>query len=145
MASFASSVKDSIKIHMEDINKRLTEFTADTLRDVVEMSPSEPIGSKYAIGLLKNQWYIAFNSRSHQYSEVADQAGTQSLAEVQKVIGSKVFLNKDGFVTFTNKSPYGVFAEKLGWYPNPDHPHWKGTPPYAMMDRAVTNAQGRSL
>lgn len=137
MGSFADSIKANIKEVKQEVNDKILGLATYGFTEVVEMSPSEPIGSEYAIGLLKNQWYLSFNSLSSNLSSSTSQSGANSLLEIQKLTGAKTFLGKDGYVSFTNNVPHGERAEFIGWYPTETNPDWKGTPPYGMVARAM--------
>jgi len=136
MGSFADSVKQNIQSMHEDVNTAVTNFIAETFRDVVKLSPSEWQNSPHATGWLSNQWYPSVTSPSNSINESRDIYGFNSLDRIEGFRDTKYFFKKDNTVFLTNNVPYAYQAEALGW---------KRAAPYAMVATAIDNAKGRSI
>lgn len=134
MGSFADSVKNNIQLLQEEVNTKITNFAADTFKDVVRLSPSEWKSSPYATGLLANQWYPSAKEPSSTLTSDKDLLGFNSLDRIEGIRDTKYFLKKDGVLFLTNNVPYAYQAEAIGW---------KYAEKYAMVATAIDNAKAR--
>ncbi len=134
--AFFASVESNISALLNDVNQKCYGIAKMCFNYTVEYSPAKP-GSKYAMGLLKNQWYTTDGpTLSSSLSGALSQTGVDSLARISSLHGSQ-FFGKDGTVTLSNNVPHGYRAEKLGW-PKEENAVWTGTVgPYAMVAKAV--------
>lgn len=144
MAAFADSIKANIKQLEQEINDKIISIASYGFREIVNESPSESIGSEYAQGWLKNQWYVSFDSPSSNMTTKTDQSGANSIAQINSLSTSTKFFKKDGSLFFTNNVPHGYRTEVLGWYPDAQHPMWQGTAPYAMMAKGLVRMKAKT-
>jgi hypothetical protein len=134
MGSFADSIKANIKEIQQEVNTKILAEASRTFTDVTTGTPSSWQQSKWAEGLLVNQWYTAQNSLSSEQNGSKDLHGTASLNRANAILSWKTFLGKDGYVSFTNNVSYAYQAEALGW---------KYTDKYAMVEKAMIDAKTR--
>jgi hypothetical protein len=135
MGSFADSIKANIKELQQEVNDKITNEAVKTFRDVVSYSPSQDFnGSVWATGWVINQWYPSVGSPSSSLTDSRDQAGMNSGDRIAQLVGSKNFLKGDNSLWLTNNVPYVYQVEALGWV---------RTKPYAMVDKALTDAKTR--
>lgn len=135
MGSFADSIKANIKALQQEVNDTITNEAVKTFRSVVSYSPSKDFnGSEWATGWVINQWYPSVGSPSSELNENRDQAGFNSGDRISQLAGSNNFIKKDNSLWLTNSVPYVYQVEALGW---------PQTEPYAMVDKALTDAKTR--
>lgn len=115
MGKFADSVRANAQKSLARVNVKCYEIARELFSEVVYRSPSKMIGSKYAHGHLKNQWWPQ-NGATYNTSltPATDQSGSGSINRISMLMGFE-FLGKDGVVTLTNSLPYAVQAERIGW------------------------------
>lgn len=124
---------DDVRASLIRINARQSEKLQQDIQDlfvkVVDYSPSQLIGSKFAHGVLKNQWYPQINGVSSVSGQDADQNGSASL---QRIVSTCAEIPKNGdfSISLANNLPYSYRAEALGW---------GFTPAYGMISRAVVD------
>ena len=135
MGSFADSIKANVKEVKQDINKQILYQASEMFKDVTIGTPSAWQSSKYATGLLINQWYTAQNSLSSEETDSKDLHGVASLNRANNILTWKTFLGKDGYVSFTNNVSYAYQAEVQGW---------NQTAPYRMVELALIDAENRT-
>lgn len=134
MGAFAKSVLQNTKQVQQELNDNIIQFAQEAFVSVVEKSPSKLIGSNYAEGELKNQWYPAANALSSSLTSAKSQVGADSLSRISSMDSWKTFLGKDGYVSLTNNISYAYQAEALGW---------GYTTPYGMVERAYIEAKAK--
>ncbi len=124
---------------MQEVNTNCYSIARECFALVVHYTPSEFIGSKWAVGHLKNQWYpaegIVFSTA---LTNKTGQRGEGSLLRISALDGAQ-FLWSDGRVTLANNVRYAYRAEMLGWPRNVPNTRWTGTVgPYRMVEKAIT-------
>lgn len=132
--SFAKSVAENVRLVQEELDKNVTNFVAETFKDVVKLSPSEWKNSPYATGWLVNQWYPSTGVPSSSLTQSKDIYGMNSLDRINTFAESKPFLRKDNTVFLTNSVPYAYQAEAIGW---------KYADKYAMIAQSVDKAKAK--
>lgn len=132
--SFAKSVAENVKLVQEELNKNVSNFVAETFRDVVKLSPSEWKNSPYTTGWLVNQWYPSVGTPSASLTQSKDVYGMNSLDRINTFVESKPFFKKDSTVYLTNSVPYAYQAEAIGW---------KYADKYAMVAQSLDRAKAK--
>lgn len=140
MGSFADSVRNNSKRIMSSVDSKCYEIAKECFKLTVSYSPSESVGSKWAVGYLKNQWYVYDGkSFSSGINSVASQSGDDSLRRISQLSGNQFYM-KDGAVTLSNNVPHAYRVEVLGW----PTPKWTGTVmPYRMVARAIAETSAK--
>ena len=156
MGSFADSIKANIKEVKQEVNDKIVKVFKDVAYNTVYLTPSpswnlSPRGisgniAYYSDGLLANQWYPAENKTSEEFTRSESDHGGDSYSRLAAMNNVKTFLGKDGFLSFTNNTPYAYRVEVLG-YPKgaaqntagfPTWNSWTGdVKPYAMVDQSL--------
>lgn len=139
MGKFANSLRANSHKLMQEVNHNCYAIAKECFVRAIHYTPSKFLGSQWAIGYLKNQWYVSnglvFDT---SLSSSADHRGSGSLLRVAKLGGAQ-FLWGDGAVTMTNNVKYAYRAEMLGWPAGVLGTRWTGTVgPYRMVYKAIT-------
>jgi hypothetical protein len=129
---FADSIRANVKKRELQIEQAVEKRAQKLFKAIVSLSPTDP-GAPYSKGEFINNWIVGFNSISNAQRGSYNYDGIESLNDIAKIRGSKVFFRRDGKVTLTNNTPYGFRVEYKGW----PQPEWSGRQgPYAPIAKA---------
>ncbi len=138
MGVWSDDLQRKLKAKQMEVNNKCYAIAKELFNLVIDKSPSKEINSKWAKGVLKNNWLVNEGSAFKDgYPRAGDQSGSGAKQEVASLSGL-AFYGKNGTITFSNNLPYAYRAEKLGW-PVEDNPLWKNNiGPYAMVSTSLT-------
>lgn len=146
---FASGLNKNIDKVLNQVNDSILNTAVDFGGGLMKYSP--PSGDAifmgaYSTGLFINSWYVAENEFDETVGTSPDESGSASKARIEALKTSKMFVGKDGYISFTNNLPYAYRVSKLGWPQGRDEQSgwvWTGSVgPYAIIENATTYVMG---
>lgn len=146
---FADGLKKNIAKVQDQVNDRIIQTAVNFGNKLLEYSPlgadAQYMGA-YAKGLFINSWYVAENEFDETVGNSPDESGGASKARISSLKTSKMFVGKDGYISFTNNLKYSKYVEYLGWEAGVDPISgwtWTGSVgPYAPIRNSITYMQG---
>ena len=146
---FADNLKKNIQSVQHQVNNSIVETAQQFGNKLLDYSP---LGADalymgaYAKGLFINSWYVGENNFDPTVGTSPDPSGSASKSRISGLKGSQVFLNKDGYISFSNNLSYAYRVEVLGWPSGTDSVSgwsWTGSVgPYAPVRNSITYMQG---
>lgn len=135
--SFSDKIRKIANKQLKEVDQSVCKIARDFCRSVVELTPvglSEyPGGLINVPGELVNNWQPAVNSINTSLQQRPGPSKTGAHKRIDTIIVNGTF-KQDGYISFTNATPYVNLAEKIGW----PEPRWSGkTGPYAMVSRSI--------
>lgn len=135
--SFADKLRKIANKQLKEVDQNVCKIARDFCHSVVELTPvglSEyPGGLINVPGELVNNWQPAVNSINTSLQQRPGPSKTGAHKRIDTIIVNGTF-KQDGYISFTNATPYVNLAEKIGW----PEPRWSGkTGPYAMVSRSI--------
>lgn len=127
---FADDVLKIVAKQKQEINNAIEIIATDLFTSIVKLSPSKAIGSRFSTGLFINNWKASANSIDTGITSAKNAYGVTSLGTLEGVLQQNVWLEKDGYISFTNSLDYANIVEKIGW---------RITGPYAMVAISIKN------
>lgn len=113
------SFADDIRAFAEKAIKATSDNTNKIVEDLfvlnVSLSPTPSGKGGFSLGTIKNNWYASKDSPNTAYSGSVDASGSSSIASINALIASNVFLGHDSVVYLTNSTPWSYRADKIGW------------------------------
>lgn len=133
--SFGKSIGAAVGRRKQEVNKAIIGMATELFTAVVNFSPVQP-AAKYAKGQFINNWRIGINGTDNTTITAKSMLGANSRAGIVMMSKSLAFLNRDGYVTFSNNTHYAALVEYKGW-PQSINPRWiNNVGPYAPVRNA---------
>ena len=135
--SFSDKLRKIANKQLKEVDQSVCKIARDFCHSVVALTPvglSEyPGGLINVPGELVNNWQPAVNSINTSLQQRPGPSQTGAHKRIDTIIVNGTF-KQDGYISFTNATPYVNLAEKIGW----PEPRWSGkTGPYAMVSRSI--------
>ena len=139
--SFSQQLRKIAKKQMSEVDGNICNIARDLFHSIADLTPvgkTEYVTAGGKVwhnipGELVNNWQPAVNYIKTKLQAVPGpkREGIHKRIDTTIINGS---FKKDGFVSFTNITPYVNLAENVGWLP----PRWSGrTGPYGMVKNSI--------
>jgi hypothetical protein len=139
---FTASILANSQAILVKVNKEVYRIAWELFTSVVNLTPSPTNKGYQAKGVLVNQWYPSVGDGVSTNGTDASDNGASSRARINAFCASgREFLGKDGRITLSNNTPYGMEAEVHGWEP----PTWSGkVKAYRMCAKSLIATAARN-